>query len=79
MKITLIGQDIPVLLPALLTDLLFAGNEKDAEIAAEEKNPAMAELLQGYGEAVFRKAGAGGKIRVTGSREEALKDADCVI
>ena len=79
MKITLIGQDIPMLLPALLTDLLFAGAEHDAVIAAEEGNPAMRELLQGYGEAVFLKAGIGGEIRVTDSREEALAGADCVI
>ena len=79
MKITLIGQDIPMLLPALLTDLLFVGAEHDAVIVAEEGNPAMRELLQGYGEAVFRKAGIGGEIRVTDSREEALAGADCVI
>ena len=41
MKIALIGQDVPTLLPALLTDLLFAGNETDAEVTAEEGNPAM--------------------------------------
>ena len=79
MKITLIGQDIPMLLPALLTDLLFAGAERDARITVEETNPAMRELLQGYGEAVFRKAGLGGGIRVTGSREEALEGSGCVI
>ena len=79
MKITLIGQDIPMLLPALLTDLLFAGAERDAEIAVGETNPAMRDLLQGYGDAVFRKAGLGGGIRVTESREEALPGSDCVI
>ena len=79
MKITLIGQDIPMLLPALLTDLLFAGAEHDAVIAAEEPNPAMRDLLQGYGEAVFRKAGIGGEILVTDSREEALAGSGCVI
>ena len=79
MKITLIGQDIPMLLPALLTDLLFAGAEHDAVIAAEETNPAMRDLLQGYGEAVFRKAGIGGEIRVTDNREEALAGSSCVI
>ena len=68
-----------MLLPALLTDLLFAGAEHDAVIAAEEGNPAMRELLQGYGDAVFRKAGIGGEIRVTDHREEALAGADCVI
>ena len=79
MKITLIGQDIPMLLPALLTDLLFAGAERGAEIAVGETNPAMRDLLQGYGDAVFRKAGLGGGIRVTESREEALTGSDCVI
>ena len=54
MKIALIGQDIPMLLPTLLTDLLFAGREANAEIAVEEGNPAMRDVLQGYGDAVFR-------------------------
>ena len=79
MKITLIGQDIPMLLPALLTDLLFAGAEHDAVIAVEETNAAMRDLLQGYGEAVFRKAGIGGEIRVTDRRADALSGSDCVI
>jgi alpha-galactosidase len=79
MKITLIGQDIPMLLPALLADLLFAGGAHDARIAVEEANPAMRELLQGYGHTVFRKAGIGGEILMTDSREEALSGADCVI
>ena len=79
MKITMIGQDIPVLLPALLADLLFAGKAKDAEIAVEEGNPAMQEVLRGYGEAVIRHAGIGGTLTVTGDRAEALRGADCVI
>ncbi len=79
MKIAMIGQDIPVLLPTLLTDLLFAGKEGNAEIAAEEGNPAMREVLQGYGDAVIRHAGIGGKLRVTGDRKEVLSGADCVI
>ena len=79
MKIALIGQDIPMLLPALLADLLFAGKETDAEVFAEETNPAMRDVLQGYGEAVFRKAGACGGITVTADRGETLRDADCVI
>ena len=41
MKIAMIGQDIPVLLPTLLTDLLFAGKEPDAEVTVLEGNPAM--------------------------------------
>ena len=79
MKIAMIGQDIPVLLPTLLTDLLFAGKEPDAEISVEEGNPAMREVLQGYGDAVIRHAGIGGTLRVTGDRGEALSGADCVI
>ena len=79
MKIALIGQDIPMLLPALLADLLFAGKETDAEVFAEETNPAMRDVLQGYGEAVFRRAGARGGITVTADRGETLRDADCVI
>ena len=79
MKFAFIGQDIPVLLPTLLTDLLFAGKEKGAEVAVEESNPAMQEVLQGYGDAVLRHAGIGGAIRVTGNRQEALSGADCVL
>ena len=79
MKTAMIGQDIPVLLPALLADLLFAGKAKDAEITVEEGNPAMQEVLQGYGDAVIRHAGTGGKLTVTGDRAEALRGADCVI
>ena len=79
MKIALIGQDIPMLLPTLLTDLLFAGREGNALVAVEEKNPAMAEVLQGYGEAVFRKAGLGGSLTVSADRQETLRGADCVI
>ena len=36
MKFAFIGQDIPMLLPTLLTDLLFAGKEAGAEIRVEE-------------------------------------------
>ncbi len=79
MKMTLIGQDIPMLLPALLTDLLFAGKEGGARLFVEEKNPAMAELAEGYAEVIFRKAGLGGSLKATADREEALRGADCVI
>ncbi len=79
MKFALIGQDVPTLLPTLLTDLLFAGKETAADVTVEEKNPAMREVLQGYGDAVFRKAGCDGHLLVTGEREEALAGADCVI
>ena len=79
MKIAMIGQDIPVLLPTLLTDLLFAGKEADATVTVEEGNAAMQEVLQGYGDAVFRHAGIGGGIRVSADRKEVLSSADCVI
>ena len=79
MKIAMIGQDIPTLLPALLTDLLFAGAEADAEAAVEEGNPAMRELLQAYGEKIFEKAGKGGTFLASSEREEVLAGAGCVI
>ena len=76
MKIALIGQDVPTLLPALLTDLLFAGAEANAEVTVEEGNPAMQELLQGYGEKMFAKAGF---FQAFAEREKVLEGADCVI
>ena len=79
MKITMIGQDVPTLLPALFADLLFAGKEADAEVAVEESNPAMQDVLRGYGEQILRKAGLGGSLRVSADREELLAGTDCVI
>lgn len=78
MKIALIGQDIPTLLPTLLADLLFAGKEP-AAVCLEEKNAAMQDLLQGYGNAIFAKAAIGGSITVSDDRSAVLRDADCVI
>ena len=83
MKIALIGQDIPTLLPTLLTDLLFVGRQS-AQVALEEKNTAMQDVLQRYGDAVIRDAqhrhpGLAASIAVSGSRREVLTDADCVI
>ena len=75
----MIGQDVPTLLPALLTDLLFATNEADAEVAVEEGNPAMRDLLQGYGDRIFAKAAKGGTFQVFSEREKVLEGADCVI
>ncbi len=75
----MIGQDVPTLLPALLTDLLFTGGGADADVTVEEGNPAMQELLQGYGEKIFAKAGKGGTFQVLSDRAEVLKDAACVI
>ena len=79
MRIAMIGQDVPTLLPALLTDLLFATNEADAEVAVEEGNPAMRDLLQGYGDRIFAKAAKGGTFQVFSEREKVLEGADCVI
>ena len=83
MKIALIGQDIPTLLPGLLADLFFAGKQS-AEVALEEKNAAMQDVLQKYGDAVLKDAmqrtpGLKAALAVTGSRREALDGADCVI
>lgn len=78
MKIALIGQDVPTLLPTLLADLLFAGKEP-AAVCLEEKNAAMQNLLQGYGNAIFAKAAIGGSITVSDDRSAVLRDADCVI
>ena len=68
-----------MLLPALLTDLLFAGKERDAEIAVEESNPAMSDLLRRYGEAILQKAGQGGRMNVNADRKAILRGADCVL
>ncbi len=78
MKIALIGQDIPTLLPSLLTDLLFVGREA-AALHVEEKNAAMQDVLQRYGDAVIRHSGVGAKLTVSGDRADALDGADCVI
>jgi len=78
MKIALIGQDIPTLLPGLLADLFFACRE-GAEVAAEEMNPAMRDVLQGYGSAMVKKADIGGSFLVSGDRETVLEGADCVL
>ena len=78
MKITLIGQDIPALLPSLLADLLFAGRE-GADIRVEERNPAMQDVLARYGREVLQNAGVGGSITVSGERAALLSGADCVI
>ena len=75
----MIGQDVPTLLPALLTDLLFTKNAAEADVTVEESNPAMRELLQGYGDRIFEKAGKGGTFQVLSGRDEVLAGADCVI
>ena len=77
MKITLIGQDIPRLLPALLADLLFAC-KADVEVAVEERNESMRDLLQRYGDAVAAKAGRG-TVALCAARGAALEGADAVV
>ena len=83
MKIALIGQDIPTLFPTLLTDLYFVGKQS-ADLALEEKNAAMQDVLQRYGDAVIRDAqsrhpGLVAALTVSGSRREVLRGAGCVI
>ncbi len=78
MKFALIGQDIPMLLPTLLRDLLFAGNEA-ADVAVQENNPAMQGVLKGYMDAIYRKRGIGGEALVSSDMQEVLAEADCVV
>ncbi|MBE5768417.1 MAG: hypothetical protein E7333_02360 [Clostridiales bacterium] len=78
LKFALIGQDIPTLLPGMLTDLLFVGKEA-ARVFVEEKNSAMQQVLQGYGDAVIAHSGIPAVLTVTGNRADVLRDADCVI
>lgn len=78
MKFALIGQDIPMLLPTLLTDLLYAGKQA-AEVAVHENNPAMQDVLRCYGEAVIRRSGLDAEMFVSADRWDVLEDADCVI
>ena len=78
MKFALIGQDIPMLLPTLLADLLFAGNE-GADTAVYENNPATQGVLQGYMDAIYQKRGLGGRALVSEDLPQVLEEADCVI
>lgn len=78
MKIAMIGQDIPTLLPTLLTDLWFVSGA-EADILIEEKNPAMQEVLQGYCQAILKKSARGGSVTVSEDRYDVLENADCVI
>jgi len=78
MKFAFIGQDIPALLPTLLTDLLFAAKQA-ADIWVEEKNAAMQDVLERYGRAIFEKSGLEGSLHAEGDRAQVLQGADCVI
>ena len=75
MKFALIGQDIPMLLPTLLADLLFAGNE-GADTAVYENNPAMQGVLQGYMDAIYQKRGLGGRALVSEDLPQVLEEAE---
>ena len=55
-KFAFIGQDIPMHLPFLLVDFLYAGKE-DGILAVEEKNAAMRDVLQHYAEAIVYASG----------------------
>lgn len=80
MKYAFIGQDIPMLLPTLLTDLLFGADaETEAEIAIREQNPDMAELLRAYAAEILRKSGKRGTVSAAAELEEALRGAACVV
>ena len=78
MKIALIGQDIPSLLPSLLADILFAGRQA-VQLWAEERNGAMRDVLQRYGDAVVTRSGLAAACRVEGRRSDVLRGADCVL
>ena len=78
MKIALIGTDIPMLLPSLLADLLFAEKEP-ARIAVLESSDAMRGVLKRYAEAVIRRSGLAASFQALADRAAVLDGADCVI
>ena len=78
MKIALIGQDIPALLPSLLADAFYAC-KLPAELAIEERQDTLGDLLQRYGDTVLARSGVRGGVKVTASRDEALCGADAVV
>ncbi len=77
-KFAFIGQDIPMHLPFLLVDFLYACHE-DGLLAVEEKNPSMQSVLQRYGDAIIHGSGRKAKLIASGSRQEVLMGADCVV
>ena len=70
-KFAFIGQDIPMHLPFLLVDFLYAGKENGI-LAVEEKNAAMRDVLQHYAEAIVYASGRKAQIIVSGNRQEVL-------
>ena len=77
-KFAFVGQDIPMHLPFLLVDFLYAGKE-DGILAVEEKNAAMRDVLQHYAEAIVYASGRKAQVIVSGNRQEVLVGADCVV
>lgn len=77
-KFAFVGQDIPMHLPFLLVDFLYAGKE-DGILAVEEKNAAMQDVLKRYGEAIVYASGRKAQMIVSGNRQEVLMGADCVV
>ena len=77
-KFAFIGQDIPMHLPFLLVDFLYAGKE-DGILAVEEKNAAMRDVLQHYAEAIVYASGRKAQIIVSGNRQDVLLCAGCVV
>ena len=77
-KFAFIGQNIPMHLPFLLVDFLYAGKE-DGILAVEEKNAAMRDVLQHYAEAIVYASGRKAQVIVSGNRQEVLMGADCVV
>ena len=78
MKLAFIGQDIAPLLPSFLTDMYQAG-KAEGDLIVEEKNDAMASVLEKYGQACLKHSGLRGIFPVSRTREEVLEGADCVI
>lgn len=77
-KFAFVGQDIPMHLPFLLVDFLYAGKEEGI-LAVEEKNAAMQDVLRRYAQAIIYASGQKAQIIVSGNRQEVLMGADCVV
>lgn len=79
MKIALIGQDIPMMLPSILADCYFSEKEP-VEIVILEKNPAMQSVLCKYGAAIAKHSGlTGAEVTTSDEISEVLMGADGII
>lgn len=78
MKIACIGEDIPFLLPTLLTDLLFACKEP-AELCCCEPKKELRDLLTRYGGRVIERSGLSARVTAAETADGALAGADAVI